>query len=179
MRAAALALLAVAGVAQPVTAPDERERVLAAAREVIERAGLCSLVTLDEAGAPRVRAMDPFPPEPDFTLWLGTHRSTRKVSEIRRDPRVAVHWLDATGPGQVTLIGTAELVEDAGERQRRFKPEWDAFYRDGWRGDDYLLIRVRPRRLEVMSIPDSVASDPKGWAPAVVELGAPSPPAPH
>jgi general stress protein 26 len=178
MRAAALALLTAAGVATPQPEPE----VLAAAREVIARAGLCSLVTLDEAGAPQARAMDPFPPEADFTLWLGTHRSTRKVSQIRRDPRVAVHWLDAAGPGQVTLIGTAEVVEDAGERARHFKPEWAAFYSDEWRGGDYLLIRVRPLRLEVMSIPAGIASDPKGWAPAVVELGgsaASSPAPPH
>jgi general stress protein 26 len=120
--------------------------------------------------------MDPFPPEADFTLWLGTRRGTRKLEDIRRDPRVAMHWSDREGPGYVTLIGRAEIVSDRSERERRFKPGWREFYDDEWRGDDYLLIRVRPERLEVMSIPEQVASDPMGWAPAVVELGDASAP---
>ena len=67
MRGPALALLATAAVAAPPPAGGEgRERVLDAAREVLGQAGLCSLVTLDEAGAPQVRTMDPFPPEAGF-----------------------------------------------------------------------------------------------------------------
>lgn len=165
MPLAALALLAAAaGASEPP------ERVLAAARDVIGRAGYCALVTLDEAGAPAVRAMDPFPPDADFTVWLGTRRSTRKVGHILGDPRVALHWLDPDGPGYVTLLGTAELVDDPAERERRFKPEWHDFYDDDWRGDDYLLIRVRPQRVEVMSVPAGVASEPGGWKPAAVEF---------
>lgn len=169
MRVAALVLLAAAATAG---SSEPRERVLAAARGVIGQAGYCALVTLDETGAPAVRTMDPFPPDGDFVVWLGTRRSTRKVGHVRRDPRVALHWLDPEGPGYVTLIGTAELVEDRAERERHFKPGWHDFYDDDWRGDDFLLIRVRPRRLEVMSVPAGVASEPMGWKPAAVEFEA-------
>lgn len=145
-----------------------REQVLAAAAELMRAARLCALVTLDASGAPQARAMDPFPPEPDLSVWLATNPKTRKVGEIRRDARVTLFYLDPQGQGYVTLHGTARLVDDAGEKARRFKPEWKAFYADENRGDDYLLIEVRPTRLEVVSAKHGIAAEPQAWAPAVV-----------
>lgn len=42
------------------------------------------------------------------------------------------------------------------------------------RGDDYLLIRVTPRRLEVVSERHRMTNDPVTWRPVVVDLAAPS-----
>jgi PPOX class probable F420-dependent enzyme len=149
-------------------ATPARERVLAAAAELMRAARLCALVTLDAHGAPQARAMDPFPPEPDLSVWLATNPKTRKLGEIRRDPRVVLFYLDPDGQGYVTLHGTARVVDDAAEKARRFKPEWKAFYSDENRGADYLLIEVHPTRVEVVSARHGIAAEPQAWAPAVV-----------
>jgi len=160
----------VAAVALARAEDADRERVLAAARETMSSVRYCSLVTLDADGAPQARAMDPFAPEPDLTVWLGTNAFTRKVEQIRRDPRVTLFYFDPEGPAYVTVVGEARLVDDPAEKARRFKPEWNAFYEDAHSGDDYLLIRVQPRRVEVVSAPNEIASDPRAWKPAIVEL---------
>jgi general stress protein 26 len=171
----ALALLPIvsASGAAARTQDAERGRVLEAAAEIMASVRYCALVTVDAEGAPQTRAMDPFPPEADLTVWLGTNASTRKVDQIRHDPRVTLFYFDPDGPAYVTLVGEARLVDDPVEKARRFKPEWDAFYDAGPRGGDYVLIRVDPLRVEVVSAPHGIAVDPKGWKPAIVSgLGA-------
>lgn len=146
-------------------------KALAAAREVAEAARFCSLITLDSSGHPRARIMDPFPPEEDFTVWLATNSRTRKVEQLESDGRATLFYFDREGAGYLTLLGTAEVVRDPAEKARRWKDTWSDFYEDGHRGEDFVLIRFRPDRLEVMSIAHDVASDPKGWKPAIIELG--------
>ena len=130
-----LMTLAVAGILAPVRdleaqAAIPRDTLIAAAREIMEAARFCALVTLDESGRPQARTMDPFQPEEDLVVWLGTLRGSRKVREIRRDPRVMLYYQDPEGGGYVVISGIAELVDDAAERARRWKPEWSAYYGD-------------------------------------------------
>jgi general stress protein 26 len=33
-----------------------------------------------------------FPPEEDMTVWIATSTLTRKVQQIRRDPRVTLYY---------------------------------------------------------------------------------------
>lgn len=150
-------------------APDS-EAILAAAREIAQKVRYCGLVTIDAAGQPHVRAMDPFPPDDRWQVVLATHRSTRKVEEIRNHPEVALYYFDPDSPGYVTLRGKARIVDDQRMKELYWKEEWTAFYEDGNRGEDYLLIEVTPLRLEIMSIAHDIAADPKGWKPATVEF---------
>jgi general stress protein 26 len=133
-------------------------------------AGLCALVTLDATGAPQARAMQPFAPEADLTVWMATNARTRKVDQIRRDPRVTLFYVAPDGTGYVTLLGRATVVDDPAEKAKRWMPAWDAFYEDQNRGDDYLLLRVTPVRVEVVSATHGIAVEPKSWKPASVDL---------
>ena len=164
----ALVLAGLTAAAQ--TQASDKERVLTAAAELMRSAGLCALVTLDAGGAPQARAMQPFPPEKDLTIWMATNARTRKVDEIRKDPRVTLYYLAPDGTGYVTLRGRATVVDDPAEKSKRWMPSWDAFYDDANRGSDYVLLRVIPSRIEVVSAAHGIAVDPKGWKPAIVEL---------
>jgi PPOX class probable F420-dependent enzyme len=154
--------------ARPAGPPDSA--IIAAARDVIRAARYSALVTVREDGEPQARVVDPFEPEGDMTIWIATNPATRKVSELRRDPRVTLLYFDPADPGYVTLIGEAEVVTDRAERAKRWKPEWKPFYRDENRGEDYVLIRVRPRRLEIVSTKHHLLNDPVTWRPVAIEL---------
>jgi PPOX class probable F420-dependent enzyme len=162
--------VAAAQPAPPQAQASEKERVLTAAAELMRAAGLCALVTLDASGAPQARAMQPFPPEKDLTVWMATNARTRKVGEIRKDPRVTLYYLAPDGTGYVTLRGRATVVDDPAEKAKRWMPAWDAFYEDANRGSDYVLLRVTPSRVEVVSAAHGIAVEPKGWKPAIVDL---------
>src|SRR3974390_3074293 len=79
---------------KPSSPADERARLVAGAREIMAAQTYCALVTIDEEGRPQVRTMNPFPPEDDMTVWMATNTRSRKVREIRRDPRVALYYSD-------------------------------------------------------------------------------------
>jgi general stress protein 26 len=103
---------------------------------------------------------------------LGTHRRTRKVDDIRTDPRVALYYLAPGAAGYVSLTGTARIVDDPHEAARRWKEEWEQYYADRQR--DYVLIEVTPLRLEVVDYRLDLTGDPATWMPPSVEF----PPAP-
>lgn len=165
------ALFFIFGACLPVSAQESSsdDTLLEAAREIIQDSRYAALVTLTEAGAPRARTMDPFPPDSQFVIWMGTNRSSRKVGDIRRDPRVLLYYQDPSGAGYVTIEGTARLVDDAGEKDRRWKDEWARFYPD--RAATYLLIAVTPVRLEVVNYRRGVMGDSTTWRVPALEFG--------
>ena len=130
-----------------------------------------ALVTLTESGTARARTMDPFPPDSQFVIWMGTNRRSRKVADIERDPRVLLYYQDPSGVGYVTVEGTARLVDDAVEKERRWKEEWTPFYPD--RAATYLLIAVTPERLEVVNYRLGVMGDSETWRVPALEFGQP------
>ena len=108
------------------------------------------------------------------SIWMGTNRETRKVQDLRQDPRVLLYYQDPSGAGYVTVEGTARLVDDAAEKERRWKDEWAPFYPD--RDATYLLIAVTPIRLEVVNYRIGVVGDSATWRVPAVEFGEPSRP---
>jgi general stress protein 26 len=147
-----------------------RAQILAAARAIMAEARYCTLVTLDSTGQPQARVVDPFVPDSDLTIWIATKPITRKAHEIRRDPRVTLLYFNAPTQEYVTVIGSALLDTDSVAQARHWKPEWAANYPHGNRGSDYLLLRVTPARLEVVSFTRGMRNDPHTWRPVVLEL---------
>lgn len=153
----------------PPAAPP-RAQVIAAAQEIMRTARYATLITIGDDGQPQARIVDPFAPEAEFTIWVATNPLTRKAGEIRRDPRVTLLYFNPAAAEYVTVLGTAALVTDSAEKARHWKEEWAAFYKDGPRGDDFLLVRVRPSRLEVVSPRHGLLNDPGTWRPVLVDM---------
>jgi general stress protein 26 len=170
----ALAMALSAGLTaagQPATPRGPlRADLLRAAREIMQAARYCALITVDDTGRSRARTMDAFPPDENMTVWMATNPKTRKVAEVRRDPRVTLYYYDAASQSYVTITGRARLVDDKVEKQKRWKEEWKSFYPD--RDASYLLIAVSPEQLEVLSPSRGIGNDPVTWKPPVVEFGA-------
>lgn len=170
--ALALALLpAAAAAAQaPPAAPADPALVRRAAREIAAAARFCTLSTVGVDGLLQARVMDVFPIDADLVAWMGTHKGTRKVAELARDPRATLSCFDPKGPGYVTFAGRAERVTDPAALATRFKPEWAPFYEGGAQSADYLLLKLVPRRVEVVSHLHGLASGPRAWRPEILEL---------
>ncbi len=87
----------------------DKATLLEVARNIMTTSNSCALISLDQDGSPKVRAMDPFTPEPDFTVWFGTNPNSRKVKEIQKDNRVNLYYIAPDASGYVTIQGTAEI----------------------------------------------------------------------
>jgi len=155
-------------VASQNGASNDTSRIglIRAAREIMTKAVTCALITLDEKGRARIRAMDPFLPENDFTVWFGTNPKSRKVNQIKNDPRVTLYYLDSSESGYVMIHGVAQLVDDPSEKKVRWKDEWTAFYPN--KSESYLLIKVSPNWMEVVSYSHGILGDTITWQPPTV-----------
>jgi general stress protein 26 len=149
----------------------ERDSLISAAHEIIENSRYCALITLDKSGMPSVRTMDPFKPEEDMVIWLGTSSKSRKVNEIRNDSRVTMYYADPDGAGYVVINGKAILVNDQKEKERWWKKEWEAFYPED--RNNYLLIKVVPNKLEILSYKHGFTGDPETWRVPAIDFNTP------
>jgi general stress protein 26 len=171
----AAALTLGIGVSTPVIAqatqggPPAKSQVISVATGIMRAARYCTLVTIGPGGQPQARIVDPLPPESDLTIWIATNPLTRKVTEIRADRRVTLTYFTPATFEYVTVIGTAALDPDPPHKADHWKPEWAAFW-DQKRGEDYLLLRVTPSRLEVSSVRAGLGGDPKTWLPVILDL---------
>lgn len=141
-------------------------RLTNAARDIMSKAGTCALITLDEKGLPMVRTMDPFLPESDFIIWFGTNSKSRKVKQIKNNPTVTIYYLEKGNTGYVVLHGVAQLIDDQDEKEKHWKAEWEAFYPD--KKENYLLIKVTPQWMKVLSITQGIMGDPITWETPIV-----------
>ena len=148
-----------------------RDSLLAVARKLMTGARYAALITLDSTGAPQARTVEPFAPERDMTVWVGTNPLTRKVAEIRRDSRVTLYYYDPAAMGYVTIRGRARLVNDPALKRTWWNPGWTAFYPDRDKG--YLLVKVTPERLEIVSPAHGITGDAVTWRPPTVRLTPP------
>lgn len=145
-----------------------RSQILAGGRDIIQKAGYCSFITAGEDGHPQARIVDPLGPDENFTFWIATNPLTRKVDQIRRDPRVTLLCFDAATASYATVLAKAAIVTDAGEKARHWKAAWTPFYPAGATGADVVLIRLAPSRLEVVSVARGLEPDPRTWLPLAV-----------
>ena len=158
-----------AAAAQETKQPLSRDELIAAARETMSAARYCALITQDSSGRPQARTLDPFPPDENMVVWLGTNPRSRKVAAIRRNPRVTLYYFDREAQAYVTIYGIARLVNDPKAKLKWWKDEWKDFYPD--RSRDFLLIRVSPEKLEVVNVKKGIVGDPHTWKPSTVKFG--------
>lgn len=155
--------------AQPKT--FSRDQLVAAAREIMTTTRYCALITTGVRGRTNARTMDAFAPDESMVVWFGTNPASRKVAEIRRNPRVTLYYFDRDSQAYVTLHGVARVVNDPQEKLRHWKDDWKNFYPDREQG--YVLIKVQPLRLEVVNTRTGIVGDSRTWDPPSVTFAEP------
>ena len=147
---------------------SRRDSLISAAREVMGMQKYCALITLDSTGQPQVRTINPFPPEEDMTVWMATNTRSRKVLEIRHDPRVTLYYADHNNAtGYVAITGRATLVSDMNEIMKRKRPYWDQAF-PGLK--NLVLIKVVPVTLDVLNYRRGVLNDSTTWRTPSIDM---------
>ncbi len=125
-----------------------------------------TLVTIGADGVPQARIVDPTSPDSALVVRLATNPRSRKVAEIRADPRVTLLYFDPARLAYVTVVGRATEITGAAKSAHR-KKEWDAFF-DKEKPDTYSLYQIVPSRIEVVSAQDGLSGDASTWRPEIV-----------
>ena len=99
---------------------------------------------------PRVRPVAPIV-EDDLSIWVATHCSSKKVPQIRNNPKIALSFLEPGGAKVALVTGEAEIVEDLEAKKRVWKIaplDLSRFFPDGQESPDYCLLKVTVKRIE-------------------------------
>jgi general stress protein 26 len=140
---------------------DAPDAALRAARATMRRKKFCLVTTVGRDGV-SARVLQPFPPDPDLTVWFGTSASSRKVAELRADSRATVVYQDDSTAACVVLGGRMDVVESPTVRQLRFMPTWYAFWPEGPTSADFVVLHFVPDRIEVWDGSRGITPEPFG-----------------
>jgi general stress protein 26 len=129
-----------------------------AAREIINETTYCGLVTIDSTGQPQVRTMNPFPANNDLITWFATSRSSRKVREIKNNPKVSVYYANhVAAKGYVTINGIAEVIDNKELLIKMKREYWNGI--PNWQ-NIFVLIKIVPKSIEVINYKHKLTNDP-------------------
>ena len=80
----------------------------------------------------------------EFASYLGTNTSSRKVAQMRADPRACLYYSDNAKYQGCMVRGRVSEVTDAAVRKAVWTPDWDMYYRGGMDGGDFSLFLFVP-----------------------------------
>lgn len=143
-----------------------RDTLITAAHEIIKATHYCALVTMDSTGQPQVRTMNPFPANDELITWFATSRTSRKVREIKSNPKVCVYYADhVAAKGYVSITGTAQVIDDKELLIKMKRDYWSGI--PDWQ-NKFVLIKIIPKTLEVINYKHRLNNDPNTFkAPSV------------
>ena len=145
--------------AQQEQQPIPKDTLLKAARELITATHFCALATIDSTGQIQVRTMNPFPLGDELVIWFATGRTSRKVTEIKNNPKVSVYYADHNNAtGYVSINGTAEILDDRELLIKMKRAYWEGI--SNWQ-DIFVLIKVTPVTMDVINYAHGISGDPK------------------
>ena len=138
-----------------------QDSLITIARQIINATPYCALITIDEDGKLHARAMEPFPPEENMVIWFGTNPKSKKVKHIQNNSQVLLYYFESKETDYVTILGSAQLVNDLELKVQYWKENWEKYYPN--REDAYLLIKVIPKSINVFSFKHGAVGDPETW----------------
>ena len=116
------------------------------ALELVDRLRYAVMGTFDERGAGSLRAMTKIENEGLTFVWFATSEGSRKVRQLRQNPRTTLYFSDSRGKLGVTLFGRAEVLQDPLLKQRVWRPGFRTFWAQGSDDPDYCVLRFAAER---------------------------------
>jgi general stress protein 26 len=136
--------------------------------DIVKESNFCVFITLDSLGNPQARLMDPYIPNDDFVVYLVTNPLSRKVKQLENDSRVVLNFQSIDGNSYVTISGTSSLLNNPEHKKKYWKESWTPHYKNINKSS--LLIKVVPKSLEMISIPNNVLGDSITWKPKKIDF---------
>ncbi len=143
----------------------ERDAIIETARKIILENKVFVLATAGQDGAPWMRWMGGSVLDEPLTATMAALSSSKKMDQIRANPRAQLMFQTKDHHSVVTLTGTCEIVEEPEQRQR----VWDAFpglksYASGPEDPGLGVIRFTTERVELILL------DEYGTTPQVTDV---------
>jgi general stress protein 26 len=127
--------------------PSDQQKIV----EIMKKASSFAFLATCDSGQPRVRPVSPMV-EDDMSVWVATSGKSRKVQQIKKDPRMSLAFVvHPQGDKAATIIGEAEIVEDMEQKKRVWGlASYDPtqFWPDGPESKDYCVLKINVKQIE-------------------------------
>lgn len=142
------------------------DKLLRLARETVSAVPTCLAITIDGNGGANARAINTSKLTDELTVCFMTDRRTRKFGEIARTGRMTLVYHDQAGGAYVTLVGRAQIIDEAAAKQAIWQPGSFKWHPGGPTDPNVVLVEFAAERIETWNTPAGVVPDPtKGlWA---------------
>jgi general stress protein 26 len=122
--------------------PPADAGLLQRVRALISRVDTAHLITAGAEGYPRARGMEDHNVGPDFVFYFFTGASSRKIAEIRANPRVSIAYYDPQSHDYVCVFGRAEVILDDATRRAFWEPAWTRYWPAGPTDPEFAIVRI-------------------------------------
>jgi general stress protein 26 len=149
---------------------EQIARLLAASRRTIETVRHCWVATRALGGGANARAVRSNPGrfgEDEWTRRFLSRRGSRKILEIRHDPRVTLAYQDASGDAYVALGGRATLIDEPSQILDLWPADASAFFPAGFAEANMIVVRVEVDTIEVHA--RGVTGEPFGHGRTLIQ----------
>jgi len=100
-----------------------------------------------------------------FKIWIGTHAQSRKIQQIKQNPKVTIAVGHARKGANLIIRGKAQLHTDKNLIRQYWMPVWALFFPDGPASAETILISVVPEKIELMDFSQNIIPEPFGLKP--------------
>jgi len=129
-----------------MTTSDKQKMV-----EIIKKAQNFAFLATCDGDQPRVRPMATMLDD-DMSVWMATSAKSRKVQQIKKNPKVSLTFVvPPQGDQAVTILGEAVIVKDMEEKKKVWKlAAYDPlrFWPDGPETEDYCVLKIKIKQIE-------------------------------
>ena len=108
--------------------------------ELVNRSAIVMLGTHGEDGFPNIKAMLKMENQGLKKLWFSTNTSSKRLAQIKKNPKVCVYFVDANEFKGLMLIGSIKILQDKSSRQRLWRDGFEKYYPLGVDGPDYSVL---------------------------------------
>ncbi len=109
---------------------------------LIERAGMALLGSVDEQGFPNVKAMlTPRLRHGIHTFYFTTNTSSRRVAQFQKEPKACIYFYDRRFFRGVMLRGRMEILLDAEHKELIWRDGDEMYYPGGVTDPDYCVLK--------------------------------------
>lgn len=127
--------------------------------DLMKRAPVAFMATLDTEGLPQVRAVENFRcpekfPHPAKVLieheadplvsYLSINTSSKKLKQVENNPVIALYYSLPDEYKGVMLRGKAEVLDDLEFKKKLWVHGWERYYPKGYEDPDFTLLKVKP-----------------------------------
>jgi len=119
----------------------ENEEAIQKALALANAAEIVMLGTNGDNGYPHIKAMLKMENEGLKTIWFSTNTSSKRIAQLKRDPKTCVYFVDFENRMGLMLIGEVEILQDANARERLWREGYERYYPQGIDDPDYSVLR--------------------------------------